>query len=68
MAMFTHYDQRYVDILRSTGPIYLFIGFILGLPLLNYKNDHNNNNNIKRNIRNVAGWPQQLTPIIAVPY
>ena len=43
---------------------------LLGLPLLNYKNDHNNNNknkNIKRNVRNVTGWPQQLTPIIAVP-
>ena len=28
---------------------------LLGLPLLNYKNYHNNNNNIKINIRNVAG-------------
>ena len=29
---------------------------LLGLPPLNYKNDHNNNNNIKRNVRNVTGW------------
>ena len=67
-----HCDNRKLHCLEltallSANQFFHIYSDLLDLPLLNYKNDHKNKN-IKRNVKNVAGWPQRLTPIIAVPY